>query len=106
MLFFLKHIYNFCSKKVSCLKNLNATSGVLSNYELAELNTYDSLSGIISVIIESDLNEKLFYDFEKFLSNRITILESIYNNEGSLSEYELGELNSFSNVLSLLNLKK
>lgn len=103
MFLFINNLYNICNRSVIKLENLNTTSYVLSNYELGQLNAFTHMTFMLDIIVDTK-NINLLNNFKTNLFSKVDKLKKTYVLENCLSDYELGQLNAFSNVLTIIDI--
>lgn len=94
---------NILKRTVNRLESLEQECYPLSIYELGQLNAYGHIILLLSASIDSN-DTKLLQSFYLTLTNNINRLESCQNQNNGLSDYELGQLNAFSNSHFLFNI--
>lgn len=96
-------ISNILKRTVNRLESLEQECHPISNYELGQLNAYGHIVTLLDVSIDSN-DAKLLKSFYLTLVNNIDRLESLQKENNSLSDYELGQLNAFSNSHFLVDI--
>lgn len=96
-------ILKIIERTVNKLESLEQSSYMLSNYELGQLNAYGHIALLLNTSIEQK-NLELPKSVYLILINNINRLESIQREYNGLSDYEVGQLNAFSNSHFLFNI--
>lgn len=96
-------ILKIIERTVTKLESLEQSSYMLSNYELGQLNAYGHIALLLNTSIEQK-NLELPKSVYLILINNINRLESIQREYNGLSDYEVGQLNAFSNSHFLFNI--
>lgn len=96
-------ILKIIERTVNKLESLEQSSYMLSNYELGQLNAYGHIALLLNTPIEQK-NLELLKSVYLILINNINRLESIQREYNGLSDYEVGQLNAFSNSHFLFNI--
>lgn len=102
MILVINNLYDICNRSAIKLENLNTSNYVLSNYELGQLNAFAHMTFMLNIIVDTK-NINLLSNFKTNLFSKVDKLQKTYDLENCLSSYELGQLNAFSNILTILD---